>query len=280
MKRISHFRFSKSQRSGIFFLCLLVMAVQVMIWAGVFESPSGFGQEDEARIQSINAYIDSVRLASQPKAYAPEPFNPNFMSDYKGYRFGMSPEEIDRLFAFRADGQYVNTALQFQAVTGIHDSILLRMEPYFRFPRFPVSPARADNVIKKQDINSATAMELQKVYGVGPVLAERIIVYRERLGGFALKGQLGEVYGLKEEAVLGVWGRFHLDAPAIYPVVDVNTADLGELAAVPYISMALAAKIVAYRSARQRIDSLGELTKIHNLSENDLSRIQLYLRVE
>src|SRR5690606_40943919 len=46
------------------------------------------------------------------------------------------------------------------------------------------------------DINRCTAGELVALPGIGPVLAERIIKYRNLLGGFVDKWQLVEVYGL------------------------------------------------------------------------------------
>ena len=247
---------------------------------GFFDREDRVSLTDSIRIREINSYIDSVRSIVTEPEYAPEPFNPNFMSDHKGYRFGMTPEEIDRLFAFRASGNFISNTKQFQEVTGVHDSVLINMEPYFRFPRFPERKLAAGKVLYKQDINTASALALEEVYGIGPVLAERIVTYRERLGGFAVEDQLGEVYGLKDEVVAALWQRFHLNTPVVYEQLNINTADLEELAAVPYVSMSLASKIVAYRSVRQQIDSLAELKKIHDLTEKDLSRIQLYLVVE
>ena len=45
------------------------------------------------------------------------PFNPNFITDYKGYTLGLSVEEIDRLHDVRANNTYVNSSKEFQKVT-------------------------------------------------------------------------------------------------------------------------------------------------------------------
>ena len=280
MKSLSHFRFSRSQRSGIFFLGACVVVLQLLIWNGIFSSEPLVNDMAEPVAERFEAYMDSLQRAEGERDYSPKPFNPNFMSDHRGYMFGMTPVEIDRFFDFREKGNFVKSAEEFQKVTGIHDSVLARMSPYFSFPRFPEKAKRAVAVISKADINLATPASLQKVYGIGPVLAERIVAYRERLGGFCVPDQLTEVYGLKEEVLSELWRHFHLDEPAKYGVKDINMAGLEELSAVPYISSSLAAKIVAYRSVHQRIDSMEELTKIHDLSEKDLTRIQLYLKVE
>lgn len=48
------------------------------------------------------------------------------------------------------------------------------------------------------DVNAATAVELQTLTGVGPVLAERIVAYREATGGFDTVEDLLDVPGIGE----------------------------------------------------------------------------------
>ena len=49
------------------------------------------------------------------------PFNPNYISDYKGYQLGMNVDEIDRLLAHREQSLYVNLAKEFQTITKISE---------------------------------------------------------------------------------------------------------------------------------------------------------------
>jgi competence protein ComEA len=48
----------------------------------------------------------------------------------------------------------------------------------------------------KLNLNTATAAQLDKLPGVGPVLAERIVAYRESKGGFHNVGELRQVDGI------------------------------------------------------------------------------------
>ena len=58
-------------------------------------------------------------------------FNPNFISDFRGYLLGMNPEEIDRLYRYREKGQFINSAKEFQNITKISDSLLNRVKTIF-----------------------------------------------------------------------------------------------------------------------------------------------------
>ena len=51
------------------------------------------------------------------------------------------------------------------------------------------------------DINAATVSELEMLPGVGPVIAGRIVQYRETLGGFTSVDQLVEISGISERMV-------------------------------------------------------------------------------
>ncbi len=52
---------------------------------------------------------------------------------------------------------------------------------------------------KSVDLNAATAEELDKLPGVGPVLAERIVQYRDENGGFVDIEELKSVDGIGEK---------------------------------------------------------------------------------
>lgn len=54
------------------------------------------------------------------------------------------------------------------------------------------------------DLNQATAGELQQLQGIGPVLSEAIVSWREEHGGFRSVDQLLEVPGIGEKTFAGI----------------------------------------------------------------------------
>jgi DNA uptake protein ComE-like DNA-binding protein len=227
-------------------------------------------------------YIDSVKRS---RLIEREPvvseFNPNFISDYKGYQLGLSPEELDRLYAFREKGNYVNSAKEFQEVTQISDSLLFQTGPYFKFPQFVNGLAKRKTAhtsnITVTDLNLATEESLQRISGIGPVLSKRILAFRNSLGGFLVKEQLLDVYGLKPEVAKRAMKVFKvLKMPEIRKI-PLNTATSEELAGLVYINSHLAKQIVQYRSSIGGFDSIAQLTKIEDFPADRINRIKLYL---
>ena len=91
----SHFTFTKKQRNGIFLLVIIIVILQIAI--GTIDPPVEDVSIDPEILAMFNQEMDSLRKLElqerKPKIY---PFNPNFITDHKGYSLGMSVEEIDR----------------------------------------------------------------------------------------------------------------------------------------------------------------------------------------
>ena len=60
----------------------------------------------------------------------------------------------------------------------------------------------ADAAIALVNLNSATAEQLEKLPGVGPATAKRILEYRQKSGGFKKIEELMNVRGIGEKAFL------------------------------------------------------------------------------
>ena len=277
----SFFRYTRQEKRGIVFLLFLIALVQ----CGIFYLDFSAGRSAHSLVEVDSlaiAFVDSAKQAARAADTLPiRPFNPNFISDYKGYLLGMTPEEIDRLHAFRKEGRYVRDAEEFRRVTGISDSLLKRISPYFNFPKFRRSQSKKNLrpalTSQKKDLNSVTAADLQAVSGIGPVLSDRIVRFRKSLGGFLVKEQLLDVYGLDTSVAKRAMAAFSLKQIPVIKRINLNTAGVEELTQLVYLNRRMARSIIAYREAHGKFDSIEQLTKIEEFPKQRIGRIKLYL---
>ena len=284
MKLKSYFQYSRSQRSGIFLLVLLCVIFQ---FAFFYLSPSSFkvNEIEKQKWISLQTKVDSLKVEKQnymPKIY---PFNPNFITDYKGSKLGMSVAEIDRLLNFRKTNQYVNSASEFQKVTQVSDSLLNAISPYFKFPdwvsnrsaqKFKPFEKKIEKIIML-DINLATKEDLIKVYGIGSALSDRILKQKELIGGFVSMKQMNDIWGLSQEVIDNLNKYFKIASIPKIKKIDINNSSIKELMLFPYFKFSLAKAIVTYRSMNGDFKNFEDLTKINGFPSEKLDIISLYL---
>ena len=285
----TYFKFSKEQRTGILSLFIIIISLQCIYFFTDFSSKTESDPKKQEWL-SLQAEVDSMKLNrnnSSPKIYL---FNPNFITDYKGYKLGMSVEEIDRLFEFRKTNKYVNSAEEFQQVTKVSDSLLKEIAPLFKFPdwinnrkefksynKFPVEAFAKKDKIVVIDINEATKEDLIKVYGVGEAISVRILKQKEIIGGFVSMDQMTDVWGLSPEVIEKLNLHFKvLKVPAIKKV-DINNASLKDLSQFHYFRYALAKDILTYRSMNGDFKNIEDLTKVKGFPVDKAKIISLYL---
>lgn len=285
----SFFNYSRNQRTGILILFTLIITLQLVYFFVGFSSFSENTPEKEKWL-SMQSQIDSLKqdkLDYVPKIY---PFNPNFITDYKGYKLGMSVQEIDRLLDFRKQNKYVNSPKEFQAVTKVSDSLLNAISPYFKFPdwvknkkeykgykKYPTTAFAKKEKIVIIDINQATQDDLIKIYGIGEAISLRILKYKESLGGFVSMEQMNEIWGLSPEVIEKLNSHFKVSTSSGIRKIDINNASIKELSLFPYFKYPISKNIVTYRSMNGDIKNSEDLTKIKGMSIEKAKIIALYL---
>lgn len=288
MKNIrSHFVFNRSQQNGIFLLVVIIVVLQLIYFFYPFSSEVEEEPRQQELVEQLQHTVDSLKTISPKKGtFKMQPFNPNLISDYKGYTLGMSVEEIDRLHAYREKGLWVNSSEEFQEVTGVSDSLLKKISPYFKFPEWKQKTTKkylAKNTFlaskEKLDLNTATAEEFQKINGIGEKLSARIVKYRTSLGSFRSEIQLEDVYGLSPEVIEKLKNSFEVkNLPQ--NKISINSVGLIELAEMPYFNYELARSVVAYRQNQGTISSFEELGHIKGFPVDKIERIKLYLAID
>lgn len=286
----SHFWYQKSQRNGILMIVFLILILQSIILFGEFSSPDTFDL-NSTEILAIRKQIDSLQAIEKEKRKLKMfPFNPNYISDYKGEQLGMSLAEIDRLFLYRKKNKYISSKKEFQKVTQVSDSLFAKISPYFKFPdwaskknkqnnRTSVEDGqiRKKNPLSTRDINKATKEDFKRVYGIGEKLSERIIKYRSKLQGFSFESQLYEVWGLEKEIADKLVSVFKIIEKPKIKKLNINVLTFKELLSNPYIDYNLCKKIFEYKDEIAEFQNISELKNIKDFPLSKYDRIVLYL---
>ena len=290
----SHFWYTKNQRNGILFLLIIIIFLQLILHFKNFDSQQ-LVDLSQPKITSYKKQLDSLKKkSSKKKKFKIYPFNPNYISDYKGYQLGMNVDEIDRLLAHREQKLYVNSAKEFQTITKISDSLLQKISPFFKFPDWVQKknnnknnqqryiPNSRINVseITTVDINKATLKDFTAIEGVDEYISERIIKYRSKLQGFSFKEQLFEVWGLDELMANKILSTFSIKNKPIIKKVNINTASFKEVLSNPYIDYELCIQIFDYKDEVAELQSISEIKNIEGFPIKKYNRIVLYLLAE
>ena len=288
-KIVNYFKYSREQSIGVLALFMVITVLQLGIYFLDFNKVPVKSSEEQSWIANQTLF-DSLKTVSNNVKPTIYPFNPNFISDYKGYKLGMSVNQIDRLLAFRKSNQYVNSAAEFQKVTLVSDSLLETMSPFFKFPdwvknkkaasQFKFEPHKQFVKLEKvemKDINEASQEDLVKVYGVGQVLSERILKFKEMVGAIVAMDQMNDIWGLSPEVIEKLKLSFKVGAIPHLRKIDVNNASIKELGQFIYFKNGLAREIVIYRSMNGDFKNIEDLIKIKGFPVEKRNIIALYL---
>lgn len=283
---------SAAQRNGILFFILLLIGSLCFQYFWFIPNETkvefAFSEEDVLELQEeVDSIKQAKEEASKPKIY---PFNPNYLKDFKAYQLGITTQEFDRLKKFRDDGEWINSASDFQEVTQISDSLLAAIKPYFKFPDWVIAQQKRENEFKKyqsqlktdaqkQNLNTATSIQLQEISGIGEVLAKRIVRRREKIGGFRSNLQLKDIWGLKYQVRAKLLEEFTVKLDEEPEKIDINKANVVQLTEVPYFDYELAREIVHFIKVREGITNFEELSKIYDFPSDKIDRIKLYLEI-
>ena len=122
------------------------------------------------------------------------------------------------------------------------------------------------------ELNSADSTDLLKLNGVGSVFANRILKYRDLLGGFYSTSQLLEVYNFSEESFQKIESSVSADTLLIKKI-RLNFAEYKDLIRHPYFSKKQAEAVLRYRQKN------GSFKDIFQIKTNDLVDAETFSRI-
>lgn len=178
---------------------------------------------------------------------------------------------------FRSDIVFTDTTGFHAAAMQLHemmkDTVTIQHKAFKKnsFPRF-------QKKVLVVDINRADSLLWEQLPGIGPVLARRIVYFRERLGGFHSIAQVGETYGLADSVFNKIQPLLRLGDVSLRKI-DLNETDEKSLADHPYINTKLARVIIRYRNSHGPFNQVEGLKGIALVDDSIYRKLEKYLVV-
>jgi competence protein ComEA len=291
------FALSHSQASGF---VVLVPLLGIIIFSGpawhwYISARADDTSRDVAILDSL-VELWEARPMAQGNVPRPSPqsplfhFDPNHATVEELQALGFSTNLATRIDRYRQKGGKFLVRKDLLKIYGIDSSFYKQLSAFIDLPekseqkrmqRERLIYERKSSTVKttsaKFDLNEADTSQLMNVGGIGTKRSQRIIKYRDALGGFIHMDQIQEVYGLDSTVVRKLSVESFI-AEDYQPVtMNVNTSDEKRLASHPYLSNAAARSIVAYRFQHGEFKTIEDLRNIHALDEKTIQKITPYL---
>jgi competence protein ComEA len=292
-----YFSFTRKERAGIVILLLLIgfcIAVPYFLIKPVVPDKmrQAIFAAKQAQVKQVMEDSGNVITAEEDAGVLGESvhvtlfkFDPNTL-DAKGWKkLGLRTRMIRTIQNYVSKGGRFRKPADLQKIYGFSKEDYERLESYIRIPvieepKFEyVKGKKAKAAPLEIDINTADTTAWIALPGIGSKLANRIVHFREKLGGFYTVEQVGETYGLPDSTFQLIKPRL-ICAPGAIQQININTADVNSLKQHPYIKWPVANAIVQYRQQHGDYRSVEDLQQIAIMTPELYQKIAGYLKVE
>lgn len=224
-------------------------------------------------------------------------FNPNTISKDSLNMLGLSKYAINSMLKYRSKGGVFRSVNQIEKVNGIDAETMQRILPLVDLPQKEkyTSYEKKEKQLKKEskpkypkyekkkpeiiEINTADTTAFRNLYGIGRVYSNRIVKYRNSLGGFFSIEQIKDVWGISDSLYLTLVPYLQIDVDAIKKI-NINTLDKKGLEKHPYIDWRKSKAIIAYRDTHGDYKEMDELYKLYGIEKEFVDTLKIYFDVK
>ncbi len=307
--------FTKKERTGITVLFILIVVFSLMpfLFPLLVKKEKMDTSNFEAEIESLNLkrtdsnnknYQNNFEENSNQHYYSQSPkkyeseiqgelfyFDPNTASTNDWKRLGLPEKTIGTIQHYISKGGKFYKPDDIRKIWGIPEELADRLVPYIQIEKSfskkefsnklvaSPNPDKHQNTPSILDINLADTTALIALPGIGSKLANRIIAFREKLGGFYKVEQIAETYGLPDSTFQKIKARFFVSNSLSITKININTASVDILKSHPYIRYGIANAIIQYRNQHGNFNQIDDIKKIMLVTEELYNKIFPYLKI-
>ncbi|QCK16459.1 ComEA family DNA-binding protein [Mangrovivirga cuniculi] len=293
---LSSFYFNRSEASGFLLLAILLISyIFVLKWGDILFESNDYHVEYQYIEGSVSSDVTSGQIPSEIEVLN-NSLDPNVSSRQELISSGLPEYLADRLINYRSKGGKFYKKSDLKKIYGLSDSLYNEIHPYYKatyiqkqkLKRKKTRSYYSDSskskykpfkpkVIYAFDINEADTTDLKQIYGIGSVLSQRIIKYRNSLGGFISSDQLYEVWGL-EKAVAEELLQYATINNGFNPrKFSIENSPVDSLASHPYLSFKQARLLKSYYQSHKDGFRKEDFYKIYAIDSASVTRILPYL---
>ena len=235
---------------------------------------------------------DDTRYSSEKNYYTKSKgevfyFDPNTATVSDWMRLGIREKTAETIQKYISKGGHFYKPDDIGKIWGLHKDDIDRLLPYVRIEDNEKDVANKSTgfvsaynkpPVQVVDINVSDTAAFISLPGIGSKLAQRIIAFREKLGGFYSVEQVKETYGLPDSTFQKIKSKLILSGSAVKHI-NINTATLDEMKTHPYIRYNLANAIIQYKNQHGNFSSVTDLKKIMLVTDDIFNKVSPYLTV-
>jgi len=267
--------------------------------AQILKAEEEFKKSKSRSKESMEDYAEVKDMRSNSKLHKTQKtlfaFDPNSCSDNEWKKLGLNSGQIKSINNYKNKGGKFYDAKDLEKMYTISSNQFLELAPFITIDKNQFAKKESKNWTKKEkpetltfdiaedlplniNINLADTIELDKLKGIGPYYARKIVEYRKELGGFISENQLLEIWNFKPETLDGIRNYINLGEDSVKKIsINHCTADI--LAEHPYFNWKMANALVNYREAHGVYHSIEEITNSHLISEEACMKMKPYLKL-
>jgi competence protein ComEA len=305
--------FTRKDRRGSLVLLLTVLLLSSLPFLYPLFIHTGMSQENKfdsslANLKTKQSLASQKKFDKKEEDQRPydEPSSASYPSKIKGTLFYFDPNTIDAagwkklglrdktiatILNFRSKGGKFRKADDIKKIWGLFPDEAERLLPYVQIVAVATSYPRQKNNYSSAapgesrfarqavevEINWADTSEFIALPGIGSKLSQRIINFREKLGGFYSVEQVAETFGLPDSVFQQIKPRLQLSGEV--KKININTASLDELKIHPYVKYHLANAIVQYRIQHGDYKMVADIKKIMLMTDALFDKVSPYFTI-
>ena len=237
----------------------------------------------------ISKSVPATKRYPRKEKLRRDKFDPNTIDPHLLKEWGFSDHAVNSLRKFREKGGRFHEPADMSFIFGVSEKFYKSIEDLILINSDADRSVDTNAVVTETDfvetrnepsnptidINAANEYEWQLLNGIGPGYAQRILRFRNALGGFISISQVAETYGLPDSVFQKI--QPYLNLSSMPRKILINEVSAADLAKHPYISRKKASIVINYRENNHSLNTIEDLYKINIFDTAEVKKLEPYL---